>query len=183
MPKRPARVVQVDGPVTLQFPDGFRIQVTAQGRGAAGAGRRGRKPSPATVALIEAMHRDHGAGAPRSRADYLEVLRKAGHKGSPQSASIILSREARRVFGSTLGRGGARRPRAQGRRRTRGGTGRGRGRPASAATSAIREKLAKDKADGSLHEAAHYVRWLVDKADVGIKQARPIVYRELRAVR
>ena len=110
---------------------------------------------------------------PRTRADYLEVLRGAGHKGSPNSAALIVNREAKRAFGKPL----PRRQQAGPRLRTHSG------RQASPATSMLREKLAEDKAGSGLREATHYVRWLVDKANVGIQKARPVVYRELRALR
>jgi len=58
-----------------------------------------------------------------------------------------------------------------------------RGRKPSTATTMLREKLAKDKDAKALREAAFYIRWLVDKANIGLKQAQPVVYRELRALR
>lgn len=136
-------------------------------------GKAGRRPSPATQALIAAMTAD--GGHPRSRSDYLDVLRQAGHKGSDNSADLIINREAKRIFGGRLGRG----------RKANVGKGRKGGRQASPATAILREKLAKDKASGELRDAPHYLRWVVDQpgVELGLKQARPIVYRELRQVR
>ena len=116
------------------------------------------------------------AGKPRTRAAYLAVLREAGHTGSDHSAAVIINREAKRVFGGPLGRSRKAKKTARGRKG---------GRQASPATTFLRAKLAADKADGGLRDAPHYVRWVVDQPGVkmGLKQARPIVYRELRTVR
>lgn len=142
---------------------------------AAAKGRAGRKPSPATQALITVLAADAAVGKARSRAEYLAALREAGHKGSDLSASVIVSREAKRAFGRPLGRGG-------GKQRARGRKG---GRQPSPATTLLREKLAHDKGAGGLRDAPHYLRWVVDQPGVklGLKQARPVVYRELRLAR
>ncbi len=112
---------------------------------------------------------------PRSRNDYLAALRGAGHKGSDNSAALIINREAKRIFGAPLVRG----------HKAKSGEGRKGGRQTSPATALLREKLAKDKAAGDVRDASHYLRWVVDQPGVklGLKQARPIVYRELRAVK
>jgi hypothetical protein len=49
----------------------------------------------------------------------------------------------------------------------------------------LRQKLAQDKAAGQLRDAKHYLSWLMDQpgTKLGIKPARPIVYRELRALK
>ncbi|HUR25000.1 MAG TPA: hypothetical protein VM327_03175 [Candidatus Thermoplasmatota archaeon] len=49
----------------------------------------------------------------------------------------------------------------------------------------LREKLTHDKAAGNLRDAKHYLAWLMDQpgTKLGIKPARPIVYRELHAMK
>jgi len=74
-------------------------------------------------------------------------------------------------------------PLSSSRRRRPVGKGGPRGRKPSPATTMLREKLAKDKDAKTLREAAFYIRWVVDKANVGLKQAQPVVYRELRAIK
>ena len=113
------------------------------------------------------------AGNPRSRAAYFTVLREAGHKGSDNSAALIVNREAKRIFGAPLGRT------KKGRRKGRGRKG---GRQPSPAAVLLREKVQKDHAAGELRDVGHYVRWAVDQPGVklGLKGIRPIVYRELR---
>ena len=119
------------------------------------------------------MKADASAGRPRSRIQYVQFLQAQGHKASVASAGAIVSREAKRIFGAALGRG---------RRGKKGRKGRAGGRQASPATAMLREKLKLDKANAGLRDATHYTRWLVDQKGVGIglKGARPIVYRELR---
>jgi hypothetical protein len=171
-------VLRVTGPITLDWGNGMRLTLSPSALSTTGVagkakGRPGRKPGPATQALVAAMEAD--GARPRSRLDYLRILRDAGHKGSDNSAALIMNREAKRMFGRPLGRATARRPTGR----------RGGGRLASPATSLLRDKLATDKGQGTLRNAKHYVRWLVDQPNVklGLKQVRPIVYRELRAVR
>jgi hypothetical protein len=123
------------------------------------------------------MRADHHEGKMRSRAGYLTVLRDAGHTGSENSGGLIVNREAKRVFGRSLGRqAGLKRKPSKGGRRGRG--------PAPA-TVLLREKLQADKASGSLRDAKHYLGWLMDQPGVkiGLKPAKPIVYRELRTFR
>lgn len=135
----------------------------------------GRPPSPATQTLRAAMQQDSTAKAPRPREAYLKLLQEAGGPKSRNAAGIIVNREAKRFFGRSLGRG---------KRSAKGkGVKRGAGRQASPATALLRAQLQQDKAQGSLRDAKYYVRWLVDKVNMGLKGARPIVYRELRAVR
>jgi hypothetical protein len=175
-------VLHVTGPVVLDWGNGVRIQLSPAGIVVA-AGRQvpmptkgtpGRKPSPATVKLRETMQADAAAGTQRSRADYLTILTEAGGPKSSNAAGIIVNREAKRAFGHPLGRA-----------KTRKARGRKGGRQASPVTVLLREKLHADKTDGGLRDAPHYVRWVVDQPGVkmGLKQARPIVYRELRVAR
>lgn len=122
------------------------------------------------------MQADGVSGTIRSRAQYLTVLREAGHKASETSAGLIVNREARRIFGRSLGRqAGLKRKASEGAKRGRG--------PAPE-TVLLRAKLQADKASGSLRDAKHYLGWLMDQPGVkiGLKPAKPIVYRELRAV-
>src|SRR5437868_3344066 len=163
---RQPTVLQVTGPVVIDFGNGVRIQLSPVGMAVpvssatahpmkdvvAPRGRPGRKPSPATVKLIEAMRADAAAGQPRTRTDYLAVLRGAGGPASDNAAGIIVNREAKRVFGAPLGR-------LAGIRRGKAGP-RGRGSPA---TAMLREKLAADKEKGDLRNAPYYTRWLVDQ--------------------
>jgi hypothetical protein len=140
----------------------------------------GRPPSAATLALREAMAKDAQGGHRRTRAHYLALLQGVGGPKSPNAAGIIVNREAKRAFGHPLGRGkakGASKGAAKGRRRG--------GRQANPATAALRAKLAEDAAKGDLRDAPHYVRWVVDQPGnkLGLKGARPLVYRELRATR
>lgn len=132
----------------------------------------GRRPSPATQALREAMEKDALEGQPRSRADYLAILQKAGGPKSDNAAGIIVNREAKRAFGQPLGR-------------AKGTQKRGGGRQASPATEALRAKLQADAAGEGLRDASYYVRWLQDQPGgaIGLKRARPLVYRELASVR
>lgn len=177
------------GPVVLDWGNGVRIQISPAGIASAQAGASpvasprkaaGRPPSPATMRLREAMQADAQGGGPRSRQDYLEVLKGAGGPASPNAAGIIVNREAKRIFGRPLGRGKAKAGRRDGR-----AAGRRRGRQASPATAALRAKLQADKGGAGLRDPPHYVRWLVDQPGVkmGLKQARPVVYRELRTAR
>lgn len=178
----PQHVLKVSGPIVIEWPDGTRIRIgPAAGTVAAVAltlpkGKAGRKPSPATATLISAMSDDARAGRQRSRAEYLETLVAAGHTGSAASAGMIVNREAKRTFGGPLGRG-----KKKAKKGRRSGAG---GRQPSPATMVLRARLQADKANGQLLEPGRYVRWVVDQPGVklGLKQARPIVYRELRAV-
>lgn len=167
---RTPTVLHLTGPLILDWGNGVRLQLSPAGVAVAPAvvkGRPGRKPSPATQALQKAMAEDAQAGRKRSRAAYLQVLRDHGHNSSA-SAGAIVAREAKRHFGAALGRSPKR------------ARGRGGGRQASPATAELRQKMADDAAKGELRDVNHYVRWLVDKAGIGLKKARPIVYRELR---
>ncbi len=180
---RSATVLHVTGPVVIDWGNGVRIQLSPAGlapaspSAASGGARKaaGRPPSPATLKLREAMQADAQANRPRSRAAYLALLGEAGGPSSPNAAGIIVNREAKRAFGRPLGRG-------KGKARAGRRGGRKAGRQASPGTVALRTKLQADKANGGLRDAPHYVRWLVDQPGVkiGLKQARPVVYRELR---
>lgn len=173
------RVIKVKGPVLLEFADGTRVRIdpAKAAKPTKAAGRPGRPLSPATIKVRAAMQKDHAAGAMNDRAHYLDVLRKAGHKGGEASAYVILNREAKQAFGRTIGR-------AKGlTRKPRGGAKRGRA-PAPE-TLMLRGKLQADKAAGKLGDAKHYLTWLMDQpgTKLGIKPARPIVYRELRTAK
>jgi hypothetical protein len=165
----------------LDWGNGVRIQLSPAGIAspapfASPRKAAGRPPSPATLKLREAMQADAQAHRPKTRAAYLNFLQDAGGPQSPNAAGIIVNREAKRAFGKSLGRGKAK----AGRRGGRKG-----GRQASPGTVALRSKLQADKSNGGLRDAPHYVRWLVDQPGVkmGLKQARPVVYRELRLAR
>lgn len=184
MPKRSSQptVIHLTGPIVLDFGNGLRLQIgpadavpTRTTQAATGA-RRGRKPSPATAALAQAMQADASSGKTRSRQDYLQILREGGHQGSEASAGLIVSREAKRAFGAPLGRG---------KKARKAKNGRGGGRAASLATTLLRTRLADDHAKGEVREAGHYVRWVLDQPGVklGLKGARPMVYRELRVAK
>jgi hypothetical protein len=174
------RVIKVKGPVVLEFPDGTRVRIdpAKAPKPATLKGKPGRPLSPATVAMKGAMERDHRSGKMHDRAHYLGILKEGGHKGSEASAYLIVSREAKRVFGRTLGR-------QKGLKRTRQARGKARGRKPSVETELLRGRMAADKTGGGLRDARQYLSWLMDQPGVtlGLKQARPIVYRELRAVR
>lgn len=173
------RVIKVRGPVVLEFPDGTRVRIdpAATPKAIKAKGKPGRPMSPATLKVRAAMQRDHSVGSMQDRNHYLGILRKGGHKGGEASAYVILNREAKRAFGRTLGR-----RKGLTRKRTGGGK---RGRHPAPETMLLREKLAHDKAAGGLRDAKHYLGWLMDQPDtkMGIKPARPIVYRELRAAK
>jgi hypothetical protein len=181
MPPRGNRVLRVDGPLVIEWPDGMRIRIepgregtspAASGAAAEAKGRPGRKPSPATLRLIEAMQADHNSGSARSTGDYVQLLLKEDPKKSEGSARQIVLREAKRVFGGPLGRA---------RRGTRSGR-KGGGRQPGPHTAILRQRLQEDKQKGDLRDAKFYVRWLVDQPGVkmGLKGLRPLVYRELR---
>ena len=184
MPKRSAQptVIHLTGPIVLDFGNGLRLQIgpadalPARSAQVATGARRGRKPSPATAALAQAMQADASSGKPRSRQGYLQILREGGHQGSEASAGLIVAREAKRAFGMPLGRG---------KKARKAKNGRGGGRKASPATALLRNRLTADHAKGEVKEAGHYVRWVLDQPGVklGIKGVRPIVYRELRAIK
>jgi len=173
-------VIKVGDAVVIEFSNGMRLRLEAPAAGnmatapaALAKGRPGRKPSPATQTLIAALQQDAAHGEPRTRQAYLAILTEAGHEGSPNSAYMILNREAKRIFGKPLGRS-----RAAKSRRKAGGRGPQRRHEAEL----LRERMAKDKADGGLREPSHYLRWLMDQKgiSVGMKGARPIIYRVLR---
>ncbi|HUR62422.1 MAG TPA: hypothetical protein VM286_08690 [Candidatus Thermoplasmatota archaeon] len=173
------RVIKVKGPLMLEFPDGTRVRIDpakAPKSVTAPAGRPGRPLSPATVAMKAAMEHDKRAGKVRERTHYFGILRDSGHTGSEASAYLIVSREAKRVFGTSL-------PRQKGLKRARRAGGGKRGRRPSHETELLRGKMAADKASTGLKDARQYLAWLMDQPGVtlGLKQARPIVYRELRA--
>ena len=171
-----AQVLRVSGPIILEWPDGTKLQLSPVGTSPTQnrqSRKPGRRPSPATQALIQAMASDASGSGPRSNDEYRQLLERAGHK-SKATAQGIVAREARRIFGRPLGR--ARKPQARATRR---------GRKPNPATLLLRERIAADKTNGTLREPPHYVRWIVDQPGIkmGLKAVRPIVYRELRAAR
>ena len=174
MARKASRVIRVNGPIVIEWPDGTRIQLgPASSEGAIGVVKKGgRPPSPATRRLVDAMKKDAAKGGPRPRQDYLDVLRQAGGPRSDAAAGMILRREAKRIFGRPLGRAKAATP------------AKSHGRKPGPHILSLREKLHTDKAASNLRNANHYVRWLLDQPGIslGLKQARPIVYRELRLV-
>ena len=162
----------------LEFRDGTRVRIVPEpaAKPAKPKGKPGRPMSPATLKVRAAMQAGEAAGKMRDRNHYLAIMRKAGHKGGEASAYVILNREAKRAFGRTLGR------RKGLTRKRRSGKG---GRQPAAETVLLRQRLQHDKAAGKLGDAKHYLTWLMDQpgTKLGIKPARPIVYRELRAVK
>lgn len=192
---KPPRIFRVDGPITLEWPNGTRITLTPESAATAVAplapergrplGRAGRKPSPATQALIVALEADAAGGTRRSRNEYLAVLRAAGYASSDGNAQIIIAREAKRAFGGPLGRVPAGTTARKATTARNSATGRKGGRQASNVTVLLREKMTQDLANNELGDARQYLRWVVAQPGVtaGLKKARPVVYRELRAVR
>ena len=174
------QVLQVTGPIVLDWGNGMRLQISPVGVAVAAPSptgekrqrRGGRKATPSTQALISQMQADHAAGKAGSTAHYTAWLMAKEPGKSEGAASQIVRREAKRIFGKSLGRS----------KKAKAGKP---GRKASPATGVLREKLAHDKAAGELRDASHYLRWLMDQKGhgLGLKGARPIVYRELRAVR
>lgn len=126
------------------------------------------------------MQQDAKTGKIRSREEYLEVYCEAGGPCETNAANVVVNREAKRIFGRPLGRGRSKRA-----SKAAGASGRRGGRPASPALIALRAKLQADKAGTGLRKPTDYVRWMIDQpgAKMGLKQARPIVYRELRVAR
>jgi len=182
--------IALDGVLELTLPDGSAVRVRPgpYGKGisvipvgggaprtrtprAPGTGSRGRPPRPSTVELRTMLAKDAGAGHLKDAVHYLDWLAGKEPKVKRTTLQQTVYRELRAVGGG--------RPAGR-RRKASSGEGGRRGRAPHPATVQLREKLAKDKAGGGLQDAAHYIRWLVDKANIGIKQARPIVYRELR---
>jgi hypothetical protein len=141
---------------------------TARGRAPGEGGQRGRPPRPSTLELRAMLQADAAAGHLKSSSEYIDWLVKQEPKAKRPTLQQTVYRELRAVGG---GRGRGRRGKGDGMR----------GRKPNAATVQLRERLQKDKEAGNLRDAAHYVKWLVEKASIGIKQARPIVYRELRS--
>jgi len=195
--------------MVLRFPDGTELRVAPgpRGRGAsvslrpsgaargtgggAGTGRRGRPPRASTVALRNLIQADMQKGNVKPARDYFEWLVRRDPEVAEATARQVVYRELRlagaRPAPSSGGRRG--RPAKRGRkggRKAAAAAAEGearRGRQPSEATRMLREQIQKDLQGGGVKDAASYVRWLVDAADLGIRQARPLVYRELRASR
>lgn len=174
------------GKMDLSLPDGslVRIQpgpygkgisVTPLGRPSARAAGKGRPPRPSTIELRERLAADHAAGRLRAASDYVDWVAARDPKASRTGLQQTVYRELRAFGAKPTGAGTARR---------RGkGPGGPRGRQPNPATLLLREKLGKDKEAGGLREPNVYIRWLVEKTDMGLKKVRPIVYRELRAAK
>lgn len=155
------------------FPNG---STTPVGKAVAPKGNRkgGRKPGPATQALVKVLQHDAASTTRQATAIYLGVLRRAGHEGSEDSARQIVAREVRRAFSNAPA---ARSAKTAARVAARKG-----GRQVRPEVALVRAKIADDVVKGQKREATHYVRWLVDQPEnrLGLKGARPLVYRELR---
>jgi hypothetical protein len=172
---KPAAPTALTGKMDLSLPDGslVRVQPGPYGKGisvtplsrAGPASGKGRPPRPSTLELRQKLAADKAAGKLRPARDYVAWVAQRDPKAPRAGLQQTVYRELRAVG-------------AKGRRRRADGAPRGRA--PHPATVALRERLHKDKEAGPLKEPAFYVRWLVEKADVGLKQARPIVYRELR---
>jgi len=196
--EKPAPMV-LDGKMDLALPDGslVRIQPGPYGKGISvtpldnpggrGSSRRGkgRPPRASTLELRERLAADHAAGKLRAARDYVDWVAERDPQASRAGLQQTVYRELRAMGGTRAGRRGSSPGRRTGKRAGATGAGAGsgrRGRAPNPATVALRERLAKDKEAGTLREAAHYLRWMVERSDLGLKKARPIVYRELRAV-
>ncbi|MEA3189753.1 MAG: hypothetical protein QOD77_335 [Thermoplasmata archaeon] len=188
---KPTQRMELQGVLELVLKDGTSVLVQAgpYGKGVsivpvrprvagrarregAGTGKAGRPPRPSTLELREVLAKDAASHKLHPASHYLEWLVGKEPKSKRTTLAQTVYRELRAVGGA---------PRA---RRRKGGADAGgkRGRAPHPATVALREKLVKDRDSGQVKEASHYVKWVVDKAGIGLKQARPIVYRELRAV-
>jgi hypothetical protein len=150
---------------------GIAIQPHAAKRNRAASQGPGRPPRASTVALREMLARDAGSGRLKVSSHYIDWLSAQEPKSKRTTLQQTVYREMRSVAPK----------RGPGRRK--GGKGGQAGRQPHPGTVILRERLAKDRSGDGLQDASHYVRWLVDKANLGIKQARPIVYRELRAAK
>ncbi|MFO1532782.1 MAG: hypothetical protein ABR562_03650 [Thermoplasmatota archaeon] len=187
---QPKSRIELTGPMDLALPDGSTvsirpgphgkgISIVPQGgaprRAAGGTGRgRGRPPRPSTLELRVMLAKDAAAEGLQQSSHYIDWLVAKEPKVARTTLQQTVYREMRAVGAPKAGR--------KGRKAARAGTG-ARGRAPHPATLLLREKLAKDGAAGALQAPAAYIRWVVDKADIGIRQARPIVYRELRAAK
>jgi hypothetical protein len=177
------------GKMTFTLPDGslVRIQpgpygkgisVTPLGHPAARSQGKGRPPRASTLELRERLAADHAGGRLRAASEYVDWVASRDPKASRAGLQQTVYRELR-AFGA---KGGGRR-KAKGAAGPGAGSGTGgtRGRAPNPATLLLREKLAKDREAGGVKEPTVYIRWLVEKSDLGLKKVRPIVYRELRA--
>jgi hypothetical protein len=186
-----AQPIKLNGKLELSLPDGstVRLQPGPYGKGLSvtpvtsrtGTGPRGgaglgRPPRPGTVELRAMLSKDAAAGHLHPAAHYIEWLSGKEPKAKRASLQQTVYREMR----SILAENPKAAPKKTGQGRKSASSGR-RGRAAHPATLALREKLEKDRQAGGLKDAAHYIRWLVERANIGLKKARPIVYRELRA--
>lgn len=183
---KPTHTMELEGVLELVLKDGtsvlvqpgpygkgvslvpVRPRVAGRSRREGGTGKAGRPPRPSTIELRELLAKDAGSKKLQTASHYLEWLVGKEPKAKRTTLAQTVYRELRAVGGAPRGRRGK-------------GDGK-RGRAPHPATVALREKLQKDKDAGQVKEASHYVKWVVDKSGLGLKQARPIVYRELRLV-
>ena len=137
--------------------------------------KAGRKPGPATQALIKVLQQDAASTHRQATDVYVGVLRRAGHEGSDDGARQIVAREVKRAFPNALRTKSAKTAAPIAPRKG--------GRQVRPEVSLVRAKIADDVARGQKREANHYVRWLVDQPQnrLGLKGAKPLVSRELRA--
>lgn len=187
--------IELKGPLDVALPDGSTVTIrpgpygkgiSLVPRGAAtgranprtGSGNgRGRPPRPSTLELRALLQKDAAGAGLKPAAHYIEWLVAKEPKVGRTTLQQTAYREIRAAGGA---------PRHNGRRKKAGkqeARGAGAGRKPNEATTLLRERLHKDREAGGFQEPAAYIRYLVDKANIGIKQARPIVYRELRAAK
>lgn len=185
-------IIDLDAKTLLRTPDGtvYAIRPGPRGKGVAltvqsvpsgGARTRrpgaGRPPKPETLELRRRLEADAAAGRLKPASAYAQwYADKTGVQ--ERSATQTVYRERRRVL--------AEHPDAAPKRarsaRSKGGGARGR--KPSKALEALRTKLLKDQGAGRLGDPKDYIRHVMDKdKDIGLKQARSMVYREHRAVR
>jgi hypothetical protein len=183
--------VRLEGKVDLQLPDGSHLSIEPgpggkgvsivpgpSTTGATSFGGKGRPPRGSTLELRRLLQEDATMGAIRPARQYLDWMTDREPTARTNSLQQIVYRELRAL-----------RAQHPGLRLPSDGTGadkagkRGPGRRAHPVTIMLREKIARDRAAGQLREPTHYIREIVQEANIGIKRARPIVYRELRAAR
>ncbi len=141
-----------------------------------GGDGRGRPPRPSTLELREKLKADGEAGAIHPTGHYLEWLLEKDDDLAEATARSIVYRERRAALEAYPGA-----EIRKGRRGRRGGETRGR--KPSPATLKLRERLEADAREGSVQDPQFYIKWLIDQdKEIGLKQARPIVYRERRQI-
>jgi len=188
----PKERMELTGPVDVGLPDGSTVTIRPgpygkglsviprASRGArsvprrAGTGSRGRPPRPSTLELRTMLQKDAAGAGLKPAIHYIEWLVAKEPKVTRTTLQQTAYREIRAMGGA---------PRHNGRHKKGSAKASAAGRRPNPATAILRERLEKDSAGNGLQDAAAYIRYLVDKANIGIKQARPIVYRELRAAK